>query len=101
MHGVMHVSIIVVVLGAGKYQPLPRFGHGSAVVENKLYVWAGWQQEFPEVHTSLKKIQLTSSVEVFSLSKGEWQQLETFGKPPLGVSHPYTHRKKREMCPKF
>ena len=84
--------VVIVVSEAGKYQPAPRFGHASAVVQTKLYVWAGWQRDFPEVHASPQKTLLTSSVEVFSLSKGEWQQLETFGSPPLGVSSPaHTH----------
>ena len=39
----------------------------------------------PRVHDSAKKRQFLSSVEVFDVNTGCWEQRTTRGKPPLGV----------------
>lgn len=31
-----------------RYEPLPRWGHVSVVIENKLYLWGGRIEDFSE-----------------------------------------------------
>lgn len=48
-------------------------------------MWGGDQPGLPKVHTSERKLQLLSMVEVMHLSTGRWEQRTTTGNPPLGV----------------
>ncbi len=73
------------IITGSRYEPSPRFGHSTAVVREKLYLWGGWQKGFPQVHTSQEKTIQTLKIDVMNLHKGEWSQLETYGEPPLGV----------------
>lgn len=66
-------------------EPLGRFGHSTVLVNEKLYLWGGWQKGFPEVHSSPEKLQLLSKVDIFDLYKGEWYRGDIQGDPPLGV----------------
>ena len=65
--------------------PLIVYGHSTAAVDNQLYLWGGDQGGMPRVHDSAKKRQFLSSVEVFDVNTGCWEQRTTRGKPPLGV----------------
>ena len=76
---------LIYLCSGSKYEPVPKFGHHTTIVGEKLYLWGGWQKEFPEVHSSDEKTHLTSTVDVFNLHKGEWEKVEIFGQPPLGV----------------
>ena len=60
-------------------------GHRPAVVDNQLYLWGGDQYGMPRVHDSAEKRQFFSSVEVFDVNTGCWEQRTTRGTPPLGV----------------
>ena len=68
-------------------EPAGRDGHSTAVVNNQLYLWGGDQQGWPRprVHDSAEKRQSFSSVEVFDVNTGCWEQRTTSGTPPLGV----------------
>ena len=41
--------------------------HNTVVIGDVLYLWAGAQQEFPEVHDSDRKRELTSNIEGFTI----------------------------------
>ena len=66
-------------------EPAGRTEHSTAVVNNQLYLWGGYQKGMPEVHDSAEKRQFSSSVEVFDVNTGCWEQRTTSGTPPLGV----------------
>ena len=65
-------------------EPAGRCDHNTAV-DNQLYLWGGYQDGMPEVHDSAEKRQFYSSVEVFDVNTGCWEQRTTRGTPPLGV----------------
>ena len=69
----------------GWREPAGRYDHSTAVVDNHLYLWGGDQDGMPEVHDSAEKRQFYSSVEVFDVNTGCWEQRTTRGTPPLGV----------------
>ena len=69
----------------GWREPAFRRDHSTAVVDNQLYLWAGYQCGMPEVHDSAEKSQFFSSVEVFVVNTSCWEQRATRGTPPLGV----------------
>ena len=69
----------------GWREPAGRSRHSTAVVDNQLYLWGGYQDGMPEVHDSAEKRQFYSSVEVFDVNTGCWEQRTTRGTPPLGV----------------
>ena len=56
-------------------EPAGRDDHSTAVVDNELYLWAG----------NKDGMQDSSSVEVFDVNTGCWEQRTTHGTPPLGV----------------
>ena len=65
--------------------PPDHWDHSAAVVNNQLYLWGGHQDGMPRVHDSAEKRQFFSSVEVFDVNTGCWEQRTTRGTPPLGV----------------
>ena len=69
----------------GWREPTGRCDHSTAVVDDRVYLWGGNQYEIPHVHDSAEKRQFFSSVEVFDLNTGCWEQRTTRGTPPLGV----------------
>ena len=69
----------------GWREPAGRHYHSTAVVDNQLYLWGGSQDGMPQVHDSAEKRQFYSSVEVFDVNTGCWEQRTTCGTPPLGV----------------
>ena len=73
----------------GWREPTSRDEHSTAVVGDLLYLWAGtrtrYQDVMPRVHDSAEKRQFFSSVEVFDVNTGYWEQRITLGTPPLGV----------------
>ena len=69
----------------GWREPARRSECSTAVVDNQLYLWGGDQYVMPLVHDSAEKRQFFSSVEVFDVNTGCWEQRTTRGKPPLGV----------------
>ena len=66
-------------------KPAGRYDHSTAVVDNQLYLWGGYQYGMSQVHDSAKKRWYFSSVEVFNLNNGCWEQRTIHGTPPLGV----------------
>ena len=60
--------------------------HRAVAVGDSLYVWAGWQNGLPPVHDSEEKRKLTSNIQHFTPSTGQWVSRATTGTPPLGVS---------------
>ena len=69
----------------GWREPAGRCNHSTAVVDNQLYLWGGYQPGTPQVHNSANKRRFFSSVEVFKVNTGCWEQRTTRGTPPLGV----------------
>ena len=69
----------------GWREPAGRYDHSTAVVDNQLYLWGGDQVGMPRVHNSAEKLQFLSTVEVFDMNTGCWEQRTTRGAPPLGV----------------
>ena len=49
------------------YEPIPRFAHVAAAVENELYVWGGIRRDWPFVHDGPAKTAITSLVDVLDL----------------------------------
>ena len=66
-------------------EPAGRYDHSTSVVGEEVYLWMAWQDKMPEVHDNAEKRALTSSVEVFNVKTGCWEQRTTCGTPPLGV----------------
>ncbi|XP_019857533.1 PREDICTED: uncharacterized protein LOC109585832 [Amphimedon queenslandica] len=62
-----------------------RSEHKAPVIGESLYLWAGNQVDLPAVHDSLQKREVTSTVDVYRLSTGDWSSHLTRGTPPLGV----------------
>ena len=55
------------------YQPAIGYGHASVLVDEKLYLWAGYRQGYPPyVHSSAEKLRATSYVDVFHCRMGMW-----------------------------
>ena len=69
---------------AGWREPAGRHEHSTAIVDDQLYLWGGYQDGMPQVHDSAEKRQFFSSVEMFDVNTG-WEQRTTSGIPPLGV----------------
>ena len=70
----------------GWREPASRDQHSTAVVGDHLYLmWGGEQIGMPRSHDSAEKRQFFSSVEVFDVNTGCWEQRTTRGTPPLGV----------------
>ena len=67
------------------YEPTGRIGHSTAVVGERLFLWAGNHVETAHTHDSAEKRAFLSRVEVFHLQSGSWEQQKTSGAPPLGV----------------
>ena len=63
-----------------------RAQHRTLSVGDSLYVWAGLQAGLPRVHDSEVKRKLTSNIQHFTPSTGQWISRATTGTPPLGVS---------------
>ena len=61
-------------------EPSPRWGHCSALVDGKLYLWGGRTREF-----SKEKSTLTSTLHVFDPFVESWETKSTTGPPPPGV----------------
>ena len=68
------------------YEPTGRSSHSTAVVGQRLFLWAGNQATTPRVHDSDEKRAFLSHVDIFHLESGNWKQQATSGIPPLGVS---------------
>ena len=81
----LYTLIVTVLTVDGWREPAGRNEHSTAVVDNQLYLWGGDQYRMPEVHDSAEKRQFFSSVEVFDVNTGCWEQRTTRGTPPLGV----------------
>ena len=63
-----------------------RVHHCTVSVGDTLYIWAGGQVGLPRVHNSEEKRKLTSNIQHFTPSTGQWVSRATTGTPPLGVS---------------
>ena len=69
----------------GWREPAGRREHSTAIVDNQLYLWGGYQDGMPLGHDSVERLPFYSSVEVFDMNTGCWEQRTTRGSPPLGV----------------
>ena len=69
----------------GWREPAGRHDHSTASVNNHIYLWGGTQDGMSRAHDSAEKRQFFSSVEVFDVNTGCWEQRTTSGTPPLGV----------------
>ena len=67
------------------YQPPLRGVHSTVVINDKVYMWGGWQIGLPKVHNSAEKRKITSHIDVFDITDGIWETKPTAGTPPLGV----------------
>ena len=70
-----------------RYEPAGCYVHSSAVVRERLFVWAGYQDDaMPmSVHDSAEKQAFLSHIEVFHLQSSTWEQQLTRERPPLGA----------------
>ncbi|XP_019852807.1 PREDICTED: uncharacterized protein LOC100632541 [Amphimedon queenslandica] len=60
--------------------------HRAVSVGDSLYVvWGGDQDGLPKVHDSEEKRRITSNIQHFTPSTGQWVTRGTTGTPPLGV----------------
>lgn len=50
-----------------------------------MYMWGGKVDELPKVHDSPEKRAFLSSVDIFNLETGDWENRLTSGPPPLGA----------------
>ena len=56
-----------------------------SVDDDSLYVWGGNQPGLPRVHDSEEKRRITSNIQHFTPSTGQWITRGTTGTPPLGI----------------
>ena len=82
---VVYMIYILLTAAVGWREPAGRHDHSTAVVGEELYLWAGEQRKMPCVHDSAEKRAFLSSVDVFNVNTGCWEQRTTRGTPPLGV----------------
>ena len=68
-----------------QFGPNARVQHSAVSVGDSLYVWAGYQDGLPPVHDIEEKRKLTSNIQHFTPSTGQWVSRATTGTPPLGV----------------
>ena len=57
---------------ADLYEPASTSYHASVLVDEKLYLWAGWRLDIPDVHSSAEKLRATAYVDVFHCRLGMW-----------------------------
>ena len=81
----MKCFVLHLTAEAGWYQPAGRRGHSTAVVGQRLFLWAGNQEKAPRVHDTAEKRAFLSRVDVFHIQSGSWEQKSTSGTPPLGT----------------
>ena len=62
-----------------------RADHRTVLVDGSLYVWGGNQIGLPLVHDSEEKRRITSNIQHFTPSTGQWITRGTTGTPPLGI----------------
>ena len=75
-------SILSSLFGQTKlYQPSPRFGHGTAAVGGRCYLWGGRVQDFSE--SGRRK--LASTIDNFDPHLETWEKHPTTGVPPPGL----------------
>lgn len=67
--------------GLSDSEPSPRWGHISAPVDGKLYVWGGHTKKF----SSQAKRKLASTLHVFNPIMESWKDQSTTGVPPPGL----------------
>ena len=85
--GERHLNVTYKYLFATDHYGLnARVHHRAVSVGDSLYVWAGWQACLPREHDSEEKTKLTSNIQHFTPSTGQWISRATTGTPPLGVS---------------
>uniref|UniRef100_A0A1X7UU94 Uncharacterized protein n=1 Tax=Amphimedon queenslandica TaxID=400682 RepID=A0A1X7UU94_AMPQE len=68
-----------------KNQLNKRAAHRTVSVGDSLYVWGGDHVGLPGVHDSEEKRRITSNIQHFTPSAGQWITRGTTGTPPLGV----------------
>ncbi|XP_019859844.1 PREDICTED: kelch domain-containing protein 3-like [Amphimedon queenslandica] len=68
-----------------KNKPRKRAYHRAVSIDHSLYVWAGHHNKLPAVHDSAEKRRITSYIQHFTLSTGQWITRGTTGTPPLGI----------------
>ena len=61
------------------YEPLPRRSHAAVAVDNKLHMWGGW------AGSKKKSREVADKIEMFDISKEQWEQKPTHGTPPPGL----------------
>uniref|UniRef100_A0A1X7UM19 Uncharacterized protein n=1 Tax=Amphimedon queenslandica TaxID=400682 RepID=A0A1X7UM19_AMPQE len=66
-------------------KPRKRAHHRAVSIDHSLYVWAGHHNGLPKVHDSAEKRRITSDIQHFTLSTGQWITRGTTGTPPLGI----------------
>ncbi|XP_019859841.1 PREDICTED: uncharacterized protein LOC109588094 isoform X1 [Amphimedon queenslandica] len=66
-------------------KPKRRAHHCAVSVGDSLYVWGGNQNRFAGVHDNEEKRKITSTIQHFTPSTGQWITRDTAGTPPLGV----------------
>lgn len=67
--------------GLSDSEPSPRWGHISAPVDGKLYVWGGHTKKF----SSQAKRKLASTLHVFNPIMESWKDQSTTGVPSPGL----------------
>ena len=63
------------------YEPLPRADHTAVAVDNKLHMWGG------RTGSRQKSQEVAQKVEVFDISTELWEQKQTHGTLPPGLSN--------------
>ena len=79
----MYTTSVTIIIDY--YKPKGRYDHSSVVIGNKLYNWGGNQDGLPEVHSSKKKRNFLSNIDVLHLETGIWHNKPTTGDPHSGV----------------
>ena len=65
-----HFVVLLYLNAAESYQPQARSDHSAILIDDQLYIWGGWRPGLPTVHSSAKKQEVFSFVEVFHCQLG-------------------------------
>ena len=69
------------------HRPLPRYGHLTNIIGDKMFLWCGGQNVIPIVHNGAEKESFMSAIETFNLRSGRWECRPTRGYSPAGIQY--------------
>lgn len=69
------------------HKPIPRYGHSTKIIGDKMYLWCGGQNVVPIAHNGNQKESFSSNIESLNLKSGKWEHRQTRGFSPGGIQY--------------